>query len=142
MLNPSKSDPLLDPFLQNEILASQIAHIESFEPREAHLAEPRMPVHPQLRERLDKLGLEKLYTHQAQAYDAACSGKDVVVVTGTNSGKTLCYNLPAIQWSLSEPAARNTRLRAGDVLAAPPFAVGVGEASVPGLGTLVSRSAA
>ena len=41
-----------------------------------------------------------------------------------------------------EHAARNTRLRAGDVLAAPPFAVGVGEATVPGLGTLVSRSAA
>jgi hypothetical protein len=41
-----------------------------------------------------------------------------------------------------EHAARNTRLRAGDVLAAPPFAVGVGEASVPGLGTLASRSAA
>jgi hypothetical protein len=39
-------------------------------------------------------------------------------------------------------AARNTRLRAGDLLAAPPFAVGVGEASAPGLGTLVSRSAA
>jgi hypothetical protein len=39
-------------------------------------------------------------------------------------------------------AALNTRLRSGDVLVAPPFAVGVGEASVPGLGTLASRSAA
>ena len=39
-----------------------------------------------------------------------------------------------------EVAARNTRLRAGDLLVAPPFAVGVGEATVPGLGTLV-RSA-
>jgi hypothetical protein len=39
-------------------------------------------------------------------------------------------------------AARNTRLRSGDVLVAPPFAVGVGEATVPGLGTLASRSGA
>jgi hypothetical protein len=43
--------------------------------------------------------------------------------------------------SAREHAARNTRLRSGDVLAAPSFAVGVGEASVPGLGTLASRSA-
>jgi hypothetical protein len=35
-----------------------------------------------------------------------------------------------------EIAARNTRLRAGDLLVAPPFAVDVSEATVPGLGTL------
>jgi hypothetical protein len=42
-----------------------------------------------------------------------------------------------------EIAARNTRLRAGDLLVAPPFAVGVPEATVPGLGRLraVSSSA-
>ena len=43
--------------------------------------------------------------------------------------------------SAHEIAARNTRLRAGDLLVAPPFAVGVGEATVPGLGTLTSPSA-
>lgn len=37
-----------------------------------------------------------------------------------------------------EIAARNTRLRAGDLLVAPPFATGVAEARVPGLGTLVA----
>ena len=35
-----------------------------------------------------------------------------------------------------EIAARNTRLRAGDLLVAPPFATGVAEATVAGLGTL------
>jgi hypothetical protein len=39
-------------------------------------------------------------------------------------------------------AALNTRLRPGDVLVAPPFAVGVDEAAVPGLGSLASRSTA
>jgi hypothetical protein len=39
-----------------------------------------------------------------------------------------------------EVAARNTRLRAGDLLVAPPFAVGVREATVPGLGTLRALS--
>jgi hypothetical protein len=41
-----------------------------------------------------------------------------------------------------EHAARNTRLRSGDLLVTPPFAVGVDEATMPGLGTLSSRSAA
>ncbi len=39
-----------------------------------------------------------------------------------------------------EVAARNTRLRAGDLLVAPPFAVAVAEATVPGLGTLRALS--
>ena len=41
-----------------------------------------------------------------------------------------------------EIAARNTRLRAGDLLVAPPFAVGVPEASVDGLGTLRALTSA
>jgi hypothetical protein len=39
-----------------------------------------------------------------------------------------------------EVAARNTRLRAGDLLVAPPFVVGVAEATVPRLGTLRALS--
>ncbi len=50
--------------------------------------------------------MSKLYLHQAQAFDAWAEGKDVVVTSGTNSGKTLCYGLPALQTCLSEPVAR------------------------------------
>lgn len=39
-----------------------------------------------------------------------------------------------------EAAARNTRLRAGDLLVAPPFAIGVAEGSTPGLGALRALS--
>jgi len=63
-------------------------------------------MHGSLQVRLRELGLKQLYEHQALAYDTAIGGDDVVVVTGTNSGKTLCYNLPALQHALSEPAAR------------------------------------
>lgn len=96
-LVPSFSDPRL---------ADQIAHVEELPSRGARFLDPRRPMHPQLRERLAKQGLDRLFTHQAQAYDAAMSGEDVVVVTGTNSGKTLCYNLPALQMCLTEPACR------------------------------------
>lgn len=39
-------------------------------------------------------GIERPYLHQAQAIDSVLEGQDVVIVTPTASGKTLCYNLP------------------------------------------------
>ena len=39
-------------------------------------------------------GIDRLYTHQAEALEAVHAGEDVVVVTPTASGKTLCYALP------------------------------------------------
>lgn len=88
------------------VVAAQVAHVDELPPREPVYADPQRPMHPLLAERLAALEVSRLYAHQAQAYDAALSGKDVVVVTGTNSGKTMCYNLPALQMCLTEPAAR------------------------------------
>jgi DEAD/DEAH box helicase domain-containing protein len=57
-------------------------------------------------EALRERGVTALYTHQARAVAAALRGENVAVVTGTASGKTLCYNLPVLQALLSDPAAR------------------------------------
>ncbi len=51
-------------------------------------------------------GIKELYTHQRLACDAVQKGEDVVVVTPTASGKTLCYNLPVINHMLDNPEAR------------------------------------
>jgi hypothetical protein len=42
-------------------------------------------------------GIEMLYTHQAEALEALHEGKDIVVITPTASGKSLCYGLPVLQ---------------------------------------------
>lgn len=63
-------------------------------------------VHPTLRRMLAGRGIARLYTHQAAAFELLASGKNVVVVTPTASGKTLCYNLPVLDRALREPAAR------------------------------------
>jgi DEAD/DEAH box helicase domain-containing protein len=55
---------------------------------------------------LEKRGIQKLYTHQADAFALVESGQNVVVVTPTASGKTLCYNLPVLNHLLGEPGAR------------------------------------
>ena len=61
---------------------------------------------PRLRRALAGSGVEQLYTHQAEAFELVQSGHNVVVVTPTASGKTLCYNLPVLDRLLREPDAR------------------------------------
>lgn len=84
----------------------QIAHVEEIPPRPAAYAEPGLLLHPALEARLRETGIQRLYTHQAAALKAARRGEHVVVVTGTASGKTLCYNLPALEAILRDPRAR------------------------------------
>src|SRR3981081_1273241 len=50
--------------------------------------------------------LGRLYSHQAEVFENASSGRDTVVVTPTASGKTLCYNLPVLSRVLERPEAR------------------------------------
>ncbi|HZH98761.1 MAG TPA: DEAD/DEAH box helicase [Fimbriimonadaceae bacterium] len=90
----------------DEVFAGQITHVAELPEREARFGDLVAPMHPRLQESLAAQGIAKLYSHQTAAYNAASEGKDLVVVTGTNSGKTLCYNLPAIQACLTEPACR------------------------------------
>jgi DEAD/DEAH box helicase domain-containing protein len=53
---------------------------------------------------LQARGLHRLYSHQREAWDAAQRGEDVVVVTPTASGKTLCYTLPVVSAALAQHA--------------------------------------
>lgn len=63
-------------------------------------------VHPDLRALLQRKGIEQLYSHQAAALRAVQAGENLVVVTPTASGKTLCYNLPVLQTLLEDQEAR------------------------------------
>ena len=63
-------------------------------------------VDPRLRAALDKRGIARLYVHQADAFDQIAAGRNVVIVTPTASGKTLCYNLPVLDLVLRDPGAR------------------------------------
>jgi len=63
-------------------------------------------IHPGLRTVLDKRGISRLYSHQAEAVEWIRKGRDVVLVTPTASGKTLCYNLPVLQQILENPETR------------------------------------
>jgi len=51
-------------------------------------------------------GINQLYTHQAQAFAHVLAGRNVVSITPTASGKTLCYNAPVLNAILKDPATR------------------------------------
>jgi len=63
-------------------------------------------VDSKLRAALEKRGITRLYSHQADAFDQIQAGKHVVIVTPTASGKTLCYNLPVLNLLMNDPGAR------------------------------------
>ncbi len=74
--------------------------------REGEYAEIPASVAPALREALIARGIPKLYVHQSDAFERSAAGQNVVVVTPTASGKTLCYNLPVLQRLIDDPGAR------------------------------------
>jgi DEAD/DEAH box helicase domain-containing protein len=59
-----------------------------------------------LKEAYNALGIDQLYSHQAEVYEHAAAGRNSVVVTPTASGKTLCYNLPVLDCLIQDPSAR------------------------------------
>ncbi|MEZ4649222.1 MAG: DEAD/DEAH box helicase [Candidatus Eisenbacteria bacterium] len=98
--------PLLE-LLENIARESgQMVHVQSQEEREPVHLDPERPLPESLARPLRELGIERLYRHQAQAIDSIRAGKNTVVVTGTASGKSLCYNLPVLESIGEDPRAR------------------------------------
>ena len=89
--------------------ADRLTHVEVLPPRAATHAPWPDWVHAEVRDALAERGVERLWRHQADAADLAHSGRHVVVATGTASGKSLAYQLPALSDSLSSRGPRGER---------------------------------
>ncbi len=74
--------------------------------REGQFVDLPSSLQPALKEVLHQRGIHQLYTHQGEAFAHTAEGKNVVVVTPTASGKTLCYNLPVLNRLIGDPGAR------------------------------------
>ncbi len=74
-------------------------------PGRARLVDIPGELHPDVLAGLARAGIERLYSHQAQALRCALQ-RTTIVTTGTASGKSLCFNLPALQALCAEPLAR------------------------------------
>jgi len=74
--------------------------------REAHTEPLPDDLDPRVASALVANGVTVLYRHQAEAWEAARRGKNVVVTTGTASGKSLAFNLPVLDAIAREPKTR------------------------------------
>ncbi|MBN1401436.1 MAG: DEAD/DEAH box helicase [Anaerolineae bacterium] len=90
--------------------AGQIVHEELLAPHAAEYAELERPLPASLAESLAQQGVARLYTHQAEAINAVRAGQNIIVATGTASGKTLCYNVPLLEAALHDPLTRGLYL--------------------------------
>ena len=94
---------LLGQFQTDERVRRNITHWQAIPPRQPRFAPFPPDLDGRLRQALAKRGITSLYTHQAASFRLARDGRNIVAVTPTASGKSMCYHLPILQ-SLSEDA--------------------------------------
>ena len=95
-------DALLDAGREDERLVRQ----ESQHARAPRIAAIPDELHEDVAKALEASGIDRLWSHQAEALHAAWAGP-TIVTTGTASGKSLCFNLPAL-----DVLSRDARARA------------------------------
>ena len=84
---------------------SELTHSTTLPAQPASYAEWPEWVLPKLRAVLEEQGVAKLYAHQVAVAQAAWEERDVVVSTGTSSGKSLGYRLPILSRLAQDPTA-------------------------------------
>src|SRR5256712_2053647 len=97
---------ILDDLLTSPLTGPCITATRHFPARPPVLVPFPASLDPRIGEALRGRGIGELYSHQARAWELIEKGHHVVVVTPTASGKTLCYNLPALQALVHHPDAR------------------------------------
>ncbi len=97
---------VLDTFAARDRAGEVLTAVRHYPAREAQWAEFPEWICPELRAAYTAKGIRKIYTHQAAAAEAVHAGKNVVIVTPTASGKTLCYNLPILNEILADTDTR------------------------------------
>ena len=97
---PGKADGALQAmvraWMNGEGFGRHCTAIHRIPAREAVYGGVPSSLEPRLVEMLQRRGIGALYSHQSEAIEHALARRNVVVVTPTASGKSLCYNLPVL----------------------------------------------
>jgi DEAD/DEAH box helicase domain-containing protein len=99
-IEASPLERLLEIWRSERTIASNIVTWHTDPARPALYASFPPSLHPMLVKALASRHIHQLYTHQLESWQKTEAGQNVVVVTGTASGKTLCYNLPVLNDAL------------------------------------------
>jgi DEAD/DEAH box helicase domain-containing protein len=123
---------LVETWLADDETAARIAHVEHVPARDPIYEDLDPPVPESLAARLTARGITRLYRHQAQAIRCARTGTHSVVVAGTASGKSLCYQVPIAEAALDDPQSTALLLFPTKALAQDQFRA-LHDLDVPGL---------
>ncbi|NNC93787.1 MAG: DEAD/DEAH box helicase, partial [Acidimicrobiia bacterium] len=96
-------DALVDEWLNDP--DGRVVHVEQMAATGALFSSIDPPLPPAVMERLAGLGITRLYRHQAHSIESIRSGTNTVIVAGTASGKSLCYQIPIIESLQNDDAA-------------------------------------
>lgn len=116
-----QADPALGRLLTDRQRASRLTHVRTLPARDGSLADWPGWVPAALVRRLADAGIPRPWRHQVIAADHAHAGRSVIIATGTASGKSLGYLLPAISGIIEGAHAlyiAPTKALAGDQLRA------------------------
>jgi len=97
---------VLDAFASRDRDGEILTAVRHYPAREARWAGFPEWVNEDIRAAYKAKGIQQLYSHQAAAARAVHAGKNLVIVTPTASGKTLCYNLPVLNAILENDDTR------------------------------------
>lgn len=92
--------------VSSELDSEGLLHLVKIPSRPPRPVQPDPPLPGELRRRLAAKNISGLWTHQKEALDAIRHGENVIVSTGTASGKSLCFNLPTFEAILTSDRAR------------------------------------
>jgi DEAD/DEAH box helicase domain-containing protein len=88
------------------LTGEEVAHVGTEPAREARSEPFPDGLDPRVQSALVAKGITSLYRHQAEAWEAAARGENLIVTTGTASGKTLAFNLPVLDAIARDPKTR------------------------------------
>jgi len=97
---------LLDLWKRDPLTADHFAAWRTLPPRPASTVPLPTDLPAPVKQALIAAGIHSLYSHQSQAWTHVRSGGNVILATGTASGKTLAYNLPVLSALTEDPQAR------------------------------------
>ncbi len=99
-------DSLLSHWRAEPTIYGNISEWRKIESRSAQFKPFPTDIHPGLSQVLTDRGIKNLYLHQNKTWKFAKSGQNVIIVTGTASGKSLAYNLPVLDNLLRQENSR------------------------------------
>lgn len=106
MIRKKQLTELLKEWKRDPEMMDRIEHWHTLDEKPAVYAEFPGSLHKSLRKALIEKGVERLYSHQREAFDYAVRGQSFTAVTPTASGKSYCYHLPVLQKILEDSDAR------------------------------------